>query len=86
MDLLAQNGQGDIPRIKVTVEFDYESQAMAESVLKSIEVDNYHFVKCERDDKKIICHVEGEKIASVLHTLDDLIACVCLAEEVYRKA
>ena len=85
MDVLKEDGKGDLHRIKSTLTLEYETAEMAKDILKSIEIDNYSFVKCKLEGKKIICEAESDKPSSLLHTLDDLLACVITAESVYHS-
>ena len=84
MDVLQENGKGDIPRITGEIEFQYDSEDMARAIHSSISVDNYQFVRCERRGKRIRCVASAETPSKLLHTIDDLLACVIVAEESYR--
>ncbi len=83
MDVLAEAGKGDIHGLDVSITLEYETEDMAMGVFESIKVDNYEYVKCSRDGKIIKCHVVGKSIGSILHTIDDFLACVITAENVY---
>lgn len=85
MDVLKEDGKRNLHRITATLILDYENEDMAKSILRSIEVDNYNFVKCEYKDKKIICEAKSDKVSSLIHTLDDLLSCIITAEEVYHS-
>ena len=71
-------------KIRVELEFEYVSEKEAEAVAKAVEVDNYQFVNTKVDGKKIISVVESESIPSMIHTLDDFLACVSVAERVVK--
>ncbi len=85
MGILTKNGKGNIPRIGAKLVMEWESKEKAENILKSIEADNYEFVQCHREENRIICESYTDKAATLLHTLDDLISCVLVADEVYRS-
>ena len=72
-------------KIKCRLEFDYDSNQDAEAVAKAVEVDNYQFVKTTLDGNKIVSTAESESIPSLIHTLDDFLACVSVAEGVMRR-
>jgi hypothetical protein len=72
-------------KIKVELEFEYGSEEEAQAVAKAVEVDNEQFVKTHVDGKKIISLVESESIPSMIHTLDDFLACVGVAERVVNE-
>ncbi len=85
MGILAKNGKGNIPGIRAKLVMEWESEEKAEDILRSIAADNYEFVKCHREGKSIICESSANRAATLLHTLDDLISCVLVADEVYRS-
>ena len=63
---------------------EFNSKNKAEHVLSSVEVDNLDFVKTEIKDKRIEAKIESNSVSSLLHTLDDYLACVSVAEKVTR--
>lgn len=65
--------------IDCTLRLDYESKEQAMIVKDSIEPDNEDYVKLELEDSTLICKSEGEPL-HLLHTVDDLLMCVDLAE------
>ena len=68
---------------EVVIGFDDEKQA--KTVLKSIEVDDFDFVKSKISGKKLIANVESNSVSSLIHTLDDFLACVSVAVKVVDK-
>ncbi len=84
MGLLEEDGQGDIPGLSAEMILEFASEEMAENILKSVEVDNYEFISCRREGKRIICKSSGSP-GSLLHTLDDFLSCVITAERVYQS-
>ena len=73
--------------MKVTcdVVIEYDDVKKTETVLKSIEVDNFDFVKSHTNGKYLEVHIESKSISSLLHTLDDYLACVSVAEKIVDK-
>lgn len=67
----------------VVIEFDDANKAR--TVLKSIEVDNFDFVKSKIDGKKLEACIKTNSVSSLLHTLDDYLACVSVAIKVVDK-
>ncbi len=74
-----------IMKITCKLEFGYDSKEEAEAIAKAVEVDNYQFVKTTVHEKHIISTVESEGIPSLIHTLDDFLACVGVAEKVLKR-
>lgn len=69
-------------KISCTMEFNYDSADEAQAVAKAVEVDNEGFVHTVVEGKRITSTAESESISSLLHTLDDFLSCVSVAERV----
>ena len=68
--------------ITCRVELEYEEEKKLENILKSVEVDNYDYVSCFKQGKKLVAVIKSHSIPSLIHTLDDYLACVSLAEKI----
>jgi len=68
----------------VIIEFDDVKKV--KTVMRSIEVDNFDFVESQVKGKKLEVHIESKSVSSLLHTLDDFLACVSVAEKVVDKS
>jgi tRNA threonylcarbamoyladenosine modification (KEOPS) complex Pcc1 subunit len=64
----------------VVIEFDDAEKV--KKILRSIEVDNFDFVKSHAKGKRLEAHIESKSVSSLLHTLDDYLACVSVAEKI----
>jgi hypothetical protein len=64
---------------------EFDNTKVAETVLNSVSVDDFDFVKSKKTDKKLEAHIESNSISSLLHTLDDYLACISVAEKVVKK-
>ncbi len=67
------------------VSIDYATAAQAKLVLQAIEVDNLDFVKTKIKNTSLQTHIESTSVSSLLHTLDDYLACVSVAEKIVDK-
>ena len=61
---------------------EYDDAKKAKNILKSIEVDNFDFITSNAKGKQLSAHIESSSVSSLLHTLDDYLACVSVAEKV----
>lgn len=68
----------------VIIEFDDVKKV--KTVMRSIEVDNFDFVESQVKGKRLEVHIESKSVSSLLHTLDDFLACVSVAEKVVDKS
>lgn len=73
--------------MKVTcdINIDFDDDNKVKTVLRSIEVDDFSFVKSKADGKQLKAHFEADSVSSLLHTLDDYLACVSVAEKIVDK-
>lgn len=63
----------------------YDDEKTIQMVHKSIGVDNFDFVSTKITKNQLEVHIESTSIPSLLHTLDDYLACVSVAEKVVDK-
>ena len=68
-----------------TLTMEFESPKKAKKVLQSIQTDDHGFVKSKQSGKTLEAVVESTSVASLLHTLDDYLACVSIADEIVNK-
>ncbi len=66
--------------IECTLEFFYQDERTARTVFESVDVDNYGFVNAGVEDNKIISRIQAKNLQSLLHTLEDYLSCVSIAE------
>jgi tRNA threonylcarbamoyladenosine modification (KEOPS) complex Pcc1 subunit len=64
---------------------EFENEKKVENVLKSTEVDNFNFVKTKTNGKKLEASIESKSVSSLIHTIDDYLACVSVAEKIVDK-
>jgi tRNA threonylcarbamoyladenosine modification (KEOPS) complex Pcc1 subunit len=67
------------------VVIEYETEEKARVILQAIEVDNMDFVTCTLQKRELHAHIESKSVSSLLHTLDDYLACVTVADRVVDK-
>lgn len=73
--------------MKVTCEvvIEYDDAEKADTVLRSIVVDNFDFVRSRADGRRLEARIESNSVSSLLHTLDDYLACMSVAEKILDK-
>lgn len=67
--------------LECTIQLEYQSDKQAQTVMRAIELDNDKFANAERKGRVVVIRSSSESIPSMLHTLEDLLACVRVAEE-----
>ena len=72
-------------KVCCTLTLEFESPAQAKKVHRSIQADDQGFVKSTVKGKKLEAIVESTSVASLLHTLDDYLACASVAAEIVEK-
>ncbi len=65
---------------------DYPSEKEAEAVLAAISPDNAPYAEAARSGRKLTIHAGAAATGQMLHTLDDLLACVKIAEEAVQAS
>ena len=78
------NTQSPFVTVDCDIEMDLESEEQAQAILKAIELDNGPYAKATIDGKTLRLVCEAKSMPSMLHTLEDLLACIRVAEEMTR--
>jgi hypothetical protein len=72
-------------KVVCTLTIEFENVKKAKKVLRSIQTDDHGFVKSKQWGKTLEAVVESTSVASLLHTLDDYLACVSIADDIVNK-
>ena len=67
------------------LEIDLKEKQIAKKVLESIKVDDFDFVKSKINKTVLIGEIKSNSVSSLLHTVDDYLSCVSVAEKVLDK-
>ncbi|MBS3817373.1 MAG: hypothetical protein KGY76_07415 [Candidatus Thermoplasmatota archaeon] len=67
-----------------SLKLEYEDEETARMIAESIEPDNEGYLDLQVKGSELLCETEGEDPLQVLHTVDDLLMCVNIAEETSR--
>jgi tRNA threonylcarbamoyladenosine modification (KEOPS) complex Pcc1 subunit len=66
--------------VRCKIELELKDEEAAKAVLRSIELDNGPYASAEVNGGTLVITAEAKSMPSMLHTLDDLLACVKVAE------
>ena len=72
-------------KVLCNLNIEYNSHEIAEKVLKSIKVDDFDFVNSNVKGNKLKATIESKSVSSLIHTLDDYLACISVAEKIVNK-
>ena len=72
-------------KISCNLYIEYGNSEKAEKILRSIKVDDFDFVTSEVHNKRIEATIKSKSVSSLLHTLDDYLACLSVAEKIVDK-
>jgi hypothetical protein len=64
---------------------DYVDCAHAKKILQSINVDDFDFVKSKVKNNRLEAEIKSKSISSLIHTLDDYLSCLSVAEKIVDK-
>jgi tRNA threonylcarbamoyladenosine modification (KEOPS) complex Pcc1 subunit len=70
------------PRAKCRLTLEFDSEKIAEKVHRSVEMDNLGYLVSKVSGNKIVAEVRSDSIKSLLHTLDDFLACTSVATKI----
>jgi len=72
-------------KVNCSLSIDFDDPDKAKTVLKSVKVDDFDFVKSKIIKNKLQAEINSDNVSSLLHTLDDYLACVSVAMKVLDK-
>jgi hypothetical protein len=64
---------------------EYNNPEKADKILRSVQVDDFDFVTSKVKDKTLEATINSRSVSSLLHTLDDYLACLSIAEKIVDK-
>ena len=64
---------------------EFKDAETAKKVHHSIKIDDAGFVQSRVKGATLEASIEGKSVASLLHTLDDYLACVSVADDIVNK-
>jgi tRNA threonylcarbamoyladenosine modification (KEOPS) complex Pcc1 subunit len=73
------------PRVRCTLTLEFESRNEAEKVHRSVELDNLGYLESTVRENLIIADMEADSLKSLLHTLEDFLACTSVASKIVSK-
>ena len=73
-------------KIRCDISIEYENAKKAQTVFRSTKVDNFDFVTSCVKGKKLTASMENTSLSALIHTLDDYLACVSIAEDIVDKS
>jgi tRNA threonylcarbamoyladenosine modification (KEOPS) complex Pcc1 subunit len=72
-------------KISCKIRINYETEKETNKILNSIEVDNLNYIQSKKKGKTLETDIKANSISSLIHTLDDYLACVSIAEKIIKK-
>lgn len=69
---------------KCRLVFRYNNKKECTLINSALNIDNYQFVMTKIDNKKLVSDITSRSISSLLHTLEDYLNCVNVAEKVAK--
>lgn len=71
--------------VSCNIKIKFDSPDDVKTVLKSIQVDDLGFVKSKINGNELEAEIKSKSVSSLLHTLDDYLACVSVASKIVNK-
>lgn len=72
-------------KVSCNLVIEYDKSEKAERILRSVKVDDFNFVKSRINGKRFEATIESKSVSSLIHTLDDYLACISVAEKIVNK-
>jgi len=72
--------------VDCTLELEYDREAEAIAIMSAISPDNAPYAEAVRDGRKVTVRSRSQTCPQMLHTMEDLLACLRVAEEAVRAS
>lgn len=72
-------------KITADITLKYNDKKTAQSIRKSLHIDDESYVTTTVEDKIIHASISAKNLPSFLHTLDDYLSCLAVAEQIIEK-
>ena len=72
-------------RVTCEIVLSFPSSDGAGKVLHAVEQDNGGYVDTKHEDDTIVAVINASTLKSLLHTLDDFLSCVSVAEKIVLR-
>ena len=77
--------QAQPSKVRCELHLEFDSRESAENVHRSVELDNEGYIVTRVEGKLIHAEIEADSLNSLLHTLDDFLACAGVANKMVCK-
>ena len=72
--------------IECTIKIQYPTKKIADAIVKTLRVDDVSFVQTTlKQETQLDVTITAQTIPSLLHSLDDYLACLTVAEKLVNK-
>ncbi len=71
--------------IECRLELEYEDERIADMIARAVQPDNMEYLSLNLSGSAVICDIKGKNPLQLLHTIDDLLMCVTVAEKTIVK-
>lgn len=72
--------------VDCTIELDYASEGEAIAVMSAISPDNAPYAEAVRNGRRVTVRSRSQTCPQMLHTMEDLLACLRVAEETVQAS
>jgi tRNA threonylcarbamoyladenosine modification (KEOPS) complex Pcc1 subunit len=72
-------------KISCNLKLTYDNEKQAKQVFESVHVDDASFMNSTQQNNIISTTIQTKSVASMLHTIDDFLACIRVAENIITK-
>ena len=69
-------------KISCNLCIEYGTSEKADKILRSIKVDDFDFVTSNVQNKRLEAEIKSKSVSSLIHTLDDYLSCLSVAEKI----
>ncbi|MBU0497386.1 MAG: hypothetical protein KKC68_06045 [Candidatus Thermoplasmatota archaeon] len=72
-------------KIACQITITYPSEKQVKKLLQSLEVDDESYVQTQQKNNQLKVSISANTLSSLIHSLDDYLACLSIAEKIVNK-
>ena len=73
------------PKVVCRLRLEFSSGEAAEKIHRSVQLDNDGYLDSRVEGSAILAEIKAESLKSLMHTLEDFLACTSVAEKMLAK-
>ncbi|MEM2839180.1 MAG: KEOPS complex subunit Pcc1 [Thermoplasmata archaeon] len=72
-------------KCSLTLTLEFRDENIARNVMHAVRLDNGDWISTRQEGNRLLCTAASDTLGGLLHTAEDFLSCVSLAERMQKK-